>query len=111
MRKRARVDDHAIGFPAVIVQAIDQPAFMIRLKENRLEVAELGKSGNRVIQLFERHAAINFRLALAEEIQIWAVSNEDFFHVDFIRCLTQKGMAGRQMKKFERRRGVEIATT
>src|SRR5439155_21030399 len=74
----AGVDDR--GIEIAPVQSIDQGAFVVRLEEVDLEPELAGSSRDFGMDVIERVAAVDLRLARAEEVQVRALEDEDVDH-------------------------------
>src|SRR4029079_497258 len=74
---RPGVDDHAVDLAAPPVQRVDHFAFAIVLRELHL-CSQLGRHrGKRTLDVVQRLAAVQCRLASAEEIQVRAIEDGD----------------------------------
>lgn len=78
MRKRAGVDDDELGaVGARDVDTVDQRTFVIGLEECELRAFFLRERSQLALNIRQRLAAINGRLARPEQIQIRAVQNQN----------------------------------
>jgi hypothetical protein len=57
----------------VLVQHVDQLAFVVRLEEHQLHLQLLRQLFQLRLHVGERHAAVDVRLAAAEQVQVRAV--------------------------------------
>src|SRR3990170_5430146 len=81
MGKTARIDD-GTGCPiAGCMQFIDQHPFVIRLEGPDLRAELPGFRLKAIVQLGQGHAAVDFRLTLAEQVQIGTVQNQNPCHL------------------------------
>src|SRR5580765_4018520 len=80
MREAARVEDHTVTAAASLVQGVDENALVRALE--RLDLAtELTRKCNEArVHIFQRHAAVDFRLACSERLEVGSVQDEDAEH-------------------------------
>lgn len=70
------IDEYGIKVKSNFMDFIDDFSFNIALKIIELQTRKLGFQCLKII--FKRSTAINFRFSFSQEIEIWAVEDEDF---------------------------------
>src|SRR5438094_3344649 len=80
MRKRAGIDDDARRAGSLLLQEVDDLAFMVALEEADLKTQLARLVAHGPIQIVEGSRAVDVRLALAEQIQVWSVDDDDALH-------------------------------
>jgi hypothetical protein len=73
----ARVDDGARRVVDVLLHEVEQRAFVIRLEDHQLAFHLARERLQLLVDLREGGAAVDVRLAAAEEVQIGSVQDED----------------------------------
>ena len=80
MRKCSCVDYNAVKAGSRGMELINDSSFVVRLKNLALKSLLLSAVDNISVEDVDRRAAVNSRLALAEEIKIWAMYNKNIFY-------------------------------
>ena len=81
VRQRAGIDHDECGTVAAgRVQAIDQRAFGVRLERDEIMARSLRDRGKIGVDLGQCRAAVNLRLAAAEQVEVRSVEDEDLGH-------------------------------
>jgi hypothetical protein len=82
---RSRVDQDEVGLLVPRgLNAIDERAFVIALKRDEIGPGIRRAVDQRLIDLRQRHAAINLRFPGAEKVEVGAVQNQQSRHGRFI---------------------------
>src|SRR5438105_2039122 len=77
MRQCGRVDDHADRVRALFVEAVDQLALVVGLEEADGPAVLLGLGVDHGLDVGQRLAAVDLRLAAAEDVQVGAVGDHE----------------------------------
>jgi len=77
MRKSRGVDDRPVGLPLQPLDRLDQLAFMIRLDPGALDPQHASALLRHAFDVRETRAAVDLRLAFAQQIQIGAIQHGD----------------------------------
>src|SRR2546422_10085393 len=77
MGKRRRVDDRPVGLALQGLDRFDQLAFMIRLDPGALDPQRASALLHHAFDVRETRAAVDLRLAFAQQIQIGAIRSEE----------------------------------
>src|SRR5436190_24152339 len=80
MGQRAGIDEDAGRAGSLFLQEVDDLAFVVALQETYLQAQRGCLLAHRLIQILERSGAVNVRLALAEQIQVWSVDHDHALH-------------------------------
>ena len=85
MRKRAGIDDDARRAGSLLLQEVDDLAFMVALEEADLKTQLARLVAHGPIQIVEGSRAVDVRLALAEQVQVGAVDDDYSLHAKALR--------------------------
>ena len=77
VREAARVEHHTVTAAAGLVQRVDENAFVSALEGLDLATELVRERLQPGIHLVQRHAAVDFRLARAERLEVGSVQDED----------------------------------
>src|SRR5215831_1854555 len=80
VREAARVEDHTVTAAASLVQRVDENALVRALERLDLATELTGECDEARVHLFQRHAAVDFRLACSERLEVGSVQDEDAEH-------------------------------
>jgi hypothetical protein len=89
MGEGARVDEDRIGPLPRFVDGIDQFPFVIRLQEAQRGALVGGVFRKEGFDIGQRVPAVDLRLAGTEQIEIWAVQDEDAAHYRVIHTVVR----------------------
>ena len=81
LRQAARIDERAGGVIHVLVEQVDERAFVVRLEHDQLDLELAREHLQLLVDLGERHRAVDVRLAAAEEIKVGAVQDQNFHFI------------------------------
>src|SRR5437588_11824571 len=76
-------DDGGGGLPR-LVEPVDELTLVVRLPAVDIQAEFARESRNRSVDVRQRGRAVNLRLALAEEIEVGAIEDEDWLHAGAI---------------------------
>src|SRR5207302_9315440 len=112
VRERARVDDDPGRGRRLLLQEVDDLAFVVALEQRHLRVALSRGFANHLVQVGQRSGAVDVRLALAEQVQVGAVDDADLHPARAVRTtrLTRPGGTSCPISAKPMRRGSTQAT-
>ena len=92
LRQPGRVDEGALHGVDALVQLVDEGTFVVRLEALELAAELAGEHLQLGVDLGQRRAAVDVRLAPAKEIEVGAVQDEDLHRVTMlVRLLVDAG--------------------
>jgi len=74
--QRAGVDQDALAPQTRVVDGVDEHALVVGLHHTQLGLGAMRLRHQRFVDLGQRPTAVNFRLALPQQIQIWSMQDE-----------------------------------
>src|SRR5712691_3090092 len=112
VRERGGIDDDARRRRCFLLKEGDDLAFIIALKEVNLDVQLSRLDADRVHQVGQRPCPVDVGLALAEQVQVGAVDDEEPLHASALRTNLRTTPAGTMCpgSAWPRRRGITQAT-
>jgi hypothetical protein len=94
VRVGTEIDDEGVDAPVgQRVDPVDQRALVGRLEEDGRETEASGLGADELLKVLERGPAVNFRLALAEPVEVGAVEDGDF-HRGFSVSMNSQALSG-----------------
>src|SRR5579859_3248426 len=88
VRERARVDDDSLRAGALLLQEVDDLALVVALENGDLDVQLLRLLAHHVVEVGQRPRAVYVRLALAQQVEVRPVDDDDLLHASaFLRTL------------------------
>src|SRR5215467_2501547 len=81
----AGIDDHAGGSRRLFLQEVDDLALAVALEERQFNFQLRGVRLHEVVEVGERLRAVNVRLALAEQVEVRPVDDDDLAHAIALR--------------------------
>src|SRR5260370_29269986 len=111
-RERSGVDDDARRLWSLLLQEVDDLALSIALKEVDLDTEFSRFVANRVHQVGKRLSPVDVGLALAEQVEVGAVDDEEPLHASALRTNLRTTPAGTTCpgSAWPRRLGITQAT-